>query len=125
VTAAVVAGVLLGAVLLVSGASKLASAGWPAQAHGLGAPPWTVPVVPWTELVLGALVASGLGRPWPALAAVALLGAFTTLLAVRLAQGRRPPCACFGRFSARPISAWSVVRNLVLIGLGLVAALAS
>jgi hypothetical protein len=46
------------------------------------------------------------------------------LLAVRLKEGRRPPCACFGPWSARPIGPGSIARNVALIALALLAALA-
>jgi len=124
VTIAAVAGVLLGAVLLLSGAAKLASgARWPAQAEALGAPAAAVAVVPWLEVGLGALLVTGVWRPVVALAAAAMLLVFTVLLVVRLAQGRRPPCACFGAWSTRPVGPGSVVRNVVLIALALIAAL--
>ena len=112
-----VAAVVLGVALLVAGGAKLASRTWPADARGLGAPGWSVPVVPWVELVLGALLVVGVLRPLVAIATALLLVAFTVLLSARLARGERPPCACFGRLSTRPISWWSVVRNLVLVGL--------
>jgi hypothetical protein len=67
---------------------------------------------------------SGVWRPVVALAAGAMLLVFTVLLVVRLAQGRRPPCACFGAWSTRPVGPGSVVRNVVLIALALIAALA-
>ena len=124
-SAGAVASVVLGLVLLVSGAAKLASPAWPVQARDLGAPGWAVPVVPWVEVALGAVLAVGLGRPWTALAAAALLAAFTLVVGVALARGQRPPCACFGRFSQRPISGWTVVRNVVLIAIAAVAAAAS
>jgi uncharacterized membrane protein YphA (DoxX/SURF4 family) len=119
---AAVAAAVLGAVLMASGGAKLASRSWPQQAGELGAPPWSVPVVPWVELAVGALLVVQLARPLVALVAVALIAVFTVVLVVRLAQGRHPPCACFGRFSARPIGPWSVVRNVVLIGLAALAA---
>jgi hypothetical protein len=50
-----------------------------------------------------------------------LLVVFSVLLVRRLAEGRRPPCACFGGFSTRPIGPWSVVRNAVLVGLAIIA----
>ena len=122
-TVAVVAGVVLGAVLLLSGAAKLAAGPrWAAQAATLGAPAVAVPVLPWVEVGLGALLITGVWRPVVALAAAALLGAFTMLLVVRLVQGRRPPCACFGAWSTRPIGVGAVARNVVLIALALLAA---
>ncbi len=124
-TLAEVAGVVLGAVLLVSGAAKLvAGPRWAAQAAELGSPAVAVAVVPWLELGLGALLVAGVWRTEVALAAALMLGAFTVLLVVRLAQGRRPPCACFGAWSARPVGPGAVVRNVVLIALALLAATA-
>ena len=117
------AGAVVGAVLLASGVLKAISPQWPAQAAALGAPGWAIPIVPWVELGLGALLVPGVGRPWSALAAAALLVSFTALLVIRLASGgTRPPCACFGRLSTRPVGPGSVVRNVVLVGLALVAA---
>ncbi len=57
--------------------------------------------------------------------AVALLGAFTVLLVVKLARGERPPCACFGSWTAAPIGPANVVRNLVLVAVAVAAALLS
>jgi hypothetical protein len=79
--------------------------------------------VPWVELALGALLVAGVARPAVALAAAAMLSAFTVVLVVRLAEGRRVPCACFGARSTKPIGIGSVLRNLVLIAVALVAAL--
>jgi hypothetical protein len=73
--------------------------------------------VPWIEVGLGALLVVQWSRPLVAALAAALLLVFSALLVVRLAQGRRPPCACFGGFSTRPIGPWSVVRNVALVGL--------
>ncbi len=115
-----VAGVVLGVVLLLAGAGKLASPTWPEQARVLGAPRPAAIGVPWLEVVLGALLAVGVARRAVAAVAAGLLGVFTVLLVVRLAQGRRPPCACFGGRTPRPIGPLSVVRNLALVGLAAV-----
>ena len=104
------AAVVVGVVLMLSGAAKLFAPAWPAQAAELGAPRWAVPVVPWVEVVLGSLLAAGVGRPATAWLAAVLLTVFTVLVAVRLAQGRRPPCACFGRLSTRSIGAGTILR---------------
>jgi uncharacterized membrane protein YphA (DoxX/SURF4 family) len=118
------AGLVLGAVLLVAGIAKRADREWPQDAAAIGAPAWAVPVVPWLELVLGAVLVSGLWRPVAAGAAGAVLLAFTALLLVNLARGRHPPCACFGARSRRPIGPWSVARNVALVALAAVAAVA-
>jgi hypothetical protein len=68
-------------------------------------------------VVVGALLLVQLQRSLFSWAAVALFAAFTLLLAVRLAQGKRPHCACFGSLSASPIGAQHVVRNVVFITL--------
>jgi hypothetical protein len=119
-----VAGVVVGAVLLVSGVLKLAAPAWPDQAAELGAPRWTVPVVPWVEIALGAALVAGVARPVAGVLAAGLLAAFTVLLVARLREGRRPPCACFGRLSRRPLGWGSVARNVVLVAAALLAATA-
>lgn len=116
------AALVLGAVFVLSGVTKLARpALWEAQAHDLGAPRAAVTVLPGLELALGALLVVQWQRA--ALAAVAgvLLVAFTALLAVRIAQGRRPPCACFGSLSARPIGWRHLARNAVLLAVAVMA----
>jgi len=55
--------------------------------------------------------------------AVALLAAFTTLIAGRLMAGHRDACGCFGAWSRNPLSWRDIVRNLVLTGLGVVSTL--
>ena len=51
---------------------------------------------------------------------LATLLIFTGLIARRLAQGRHPPCACFGAWSAKPLGPGHLVRNGVLIVLAVV-----
>jgi hypothetical protein len=46
------------------------------------------------------------------------------LILRRLAEGQRPPCACFGAWSTKPLGRGHVVRNLGFIGLAVVALLA-
>lgn len=120
---ALLASIVLGGAFLVAGGSKLAAGpAWPAQASALGAPAVVVPVLPWAELAIGAALVLQLGRPLAASAASVLLVAFSGLIALRLSQGRRPSCACFGAWSAKPIGASHLLRNaalLVLAGLSL------
>ena len=123
-TAAFVASIVVGAALVLAGASKLAARDtWPSQARGLGAPDLVIPLLPWLEIVVGALLIAQVARPVMATIAIALLLAFTALLVVNLRQGRRPPCACFGAWSAKPIGAGHIARNLALIALAVIAAL--
>ncbi len=112
----VVASLVLGAVFIVSGVTKIASpAQWRTQSADLGVPAPIATVVPFLELAVGALLVSQLVRSLAALAAGVLLIAFTILLVVRIAQGRRPPCACFGALSTKPIGWGNVVRNVVFL----------
>jgi uncharacterized membrane protein YphA (DoxX/SURF4 family) len=118
---ALVASVLLGAAFLVAGGSKLAAGqAWPVEADGLGAPSFAIPTLPWIELVVGAALIFQILPPIPAIAALALLVAFSGLIVARLKEGKRPPCACFGAWSAKPIGPAHLVRNGALIVLGLV-----
>tara|TARA_B110000014_G_scaffold76865_1_gene52598 strand:+ start:383 stop:766 length:384 start_codon:yes stop_codon:yes gene_type:complete len=55
--------------------------------------------------------------------AVALLVAFTTLIAGRLVAGQRHACGCFGTWSQRSLSWRDLARNTALVALGVVAAL--
>lgn len=117
-----VASVLLGVVFLVSGGSKIAAGpAWPEQAAGLGAPSIVVPVLPWVEIVLGAILVMQVAPVAAAATALVVLAAFTVLIIRRLAQGRHPPCACFGAWSAKPLGAGHVVRNAVFMVLGVLA----
>lgn len=117
----VVASVVLGLVFLVSGGSKIAAGpAWASQAQGIGAPMFVVPVLPWVEIVLGAVLAMQLAPVGAAATALVLLMAFTSLIVRRLAQGRHPPCACFGSWSAKPLGAGHVVRNVGFILLAVV-----
>jgi hypothetical protein len=50
-----------------------------------------------------------------------MLVAFTALIVRRLAEGKRPPCACFGAWSAKPLGIGHVARNGALIGLATLA----
>lgn len=124
-TVGVVAAVVVAVVLLVAGISKLSSPHrWRDEASDLGVHVAVATPVPYVEVVLGALLLVQLQRSIVAWVALALFVGFTALLVVRLAQGRRPRCACFGSLSAAPIGVSHVVRNLLFIALALVAALA-
>lgn len=114
----VVASLVLGAVFVVSGVTKVAApTQWRAQSADLGVPGPVATVVPFVELAVGALLVAQLARSFAAMVAALLLVAFTFLLIVRLAQGRRPPCACFGTLSTKPIGWTNVVRNVVFLAL--------
>lgn len=121
----VVAALLLGAAFVLAGAAKLAAGRiWPVQAAALGAPSWSAGPLPWVELVLGAVLISNVVRRPAAILALALLIAFSSLVIARLREGRHPPCACFGAWTARPLGPGHLVRNGLLVVLAVVAAVA-
>lgn len=116
-----VASVLLGVAFVVAGGSKLAAGqAWSVQAHDLGAPRFLIPTLPWLELCVGGSLIVQLLEPVPAVVAIVMLIGFTALIGVRLQQGRRPVCACFGNWSAKPIGPAHLARNAALMLLGLI-----
>ena len=120
------ASAVLGAVFLISGILKVsAPQQWRVQSAALGVARPIAAVVPYAELVVGALLVTQIARRVVALAALALLCGFTALLVLRLVQGRRPPCACFGAWTTKPIGWRNVVRNAVLLALAAVVALSA
>jgi uncharacterized membrane protein YphA (DoxX/SURF4 family) len=119
---AAVAAIILGLAFLVAGVSKLAAGRrWPAMAAEMGVPARVAIAVPWLELALGGTLVARLAMPVPAVAAIVVLAAFTVVIVRRLAAGDRPPCACFGAWSARPLGRGHVARNAALIALAVAA----
>ena len=80
--------------------------------------------MPFVEIVVGSLLVGQIARREVAVFAAALLLAFTILLVVRLVQGRRPPCACFGAWTTKPIGWGNVARNVAFIVVATALALA-
>jgi uncharacterized membrane protein YphA (DoxX/SURF4 family) len=118
----VVSSIALGAVMCLAGGSKLRMGrAWREQARGMGAPIWTAPFVPWVEILLGALLVVQVWTSLFAFLAVVLLTAFTLLIMMNLSQDKHPVCACFGAWSAGPLSTKHVMRNGVLIAIGAIA----
>jgi uncharacterized membrane protein YphA (DoxX/SURF4 family) len=121
-----VARIALGVVFVVAGGSKVASGrAWPAQAAQLDVPHTVAIGVPWLELIVGALVAVGVVEPWPVVAALVLLVLFTAVLVRTLRTGRRPPCACFGTWTATPVGWSNVWRNAAFLALAVVVLVSS
>lgn len=120
--AATVAAVVVGVTFVAAGVLKLADGpAWTRQAADLGVRRPVAVAVPWVEVVVGATLVAQVARPWPALAAVAMLVAFTVVVVRRILDGSRPPCACFGSRSSRPLGPRQVVRNVGLLALAVVA----
>jgi uncharacterized membrane protein YphA (DoxX/SURF4 family) len=118
----VVASVVVGLLFVLAGASKLAiGPAWTEQARGFGAPRWAAPVVPWVELAIGAALVAQLARPFPAIAAIAMLVVFSVLIARHLRAGRAPTCACFGAWSAKPVGPGHLARNAAFLAVAVLA----
>lgn len=120
-----VASIVVGLVLLVAAVLKLLEGPlWLKQAADMDVVRPLAQMVPYVELLIGASLVLQVLQPWPAVAAVAVFVVFTIVVALRLLDGSRPPCACFGSRSTRPLGPYHVVRNLGFIALALVAATA-
>ena len=118
----VAARVVVGLVLLAAGALKARDRRWPTDAARFGLPRAAALVLPWVEVVVGALLVAQFGGRWTAGAALVLLVAFTAAVASKVASGATVPCACFGSLSHAPVSSRTLARNAVLIGLAIVGA---
>ena len=77
--------------------------------------------LPLAELVTAVALVALAGSPVPAFVAVGLLALFTGAVLANLAQGRHPPCPCFGASSSAPVSARTIVRNGWLLALAVLA----
>jgi len=128
--AVLAARVLLAAVFAVAGATKLRDRDGTASAlaeFGLprGATRPVASVLPIVELAVAiALLFDPVAREAGVVAAL-LLAAFTAGIANALRQGRAPDCGCFGNLSTRPVSGWTVARNVALLAVALFVALSS
>src|SRR5215207_6312552 len=98
---------------------------WMKQSADMDVPRALAFPVPYVELVLGVLLVTQLFSPWPAIAAAALLLAFTVVIVRRIRDGSRPPCSCFGARSTRPLGAIHVLRNLGLLAVAAIAMVAA
>ena len=117
-----IASIALGAVFVVAGVTKLAAGPtWIAQARQMGATQVVATAVPGVELVVGALLVTGIAMPAPAIAAIVLLVACTVVIARQLVAGRHPSCACFGTWSTRPLGEAHLLRNAGFIALAVLA----
>jgi hypothetical protein len=118
--------IVLAGVLAVAAVAKIADRrALPGQLRAMGmAEPWNVrlaTVLPIVELAVAVALVGALHSPVPAIAAVGLLAAFTVFLVAGARRG--VPCPCFGavRTASAGTAAGAVVRNGVLMALGVVA----
>ena len=118
----IIAGIVVGGALVIAGVIKLQEGpAWIKQAADMGVKRPLARVVPYVEIVVGILAALPWLHPWSALLALALLLAFTVVIVLRLLDGTRPPCACFGSRSKKPLSYEHVLRNVALLAIGALA----
>ena len=68
------------------------------------------------EIILGAMLVVGVGTPWTSIGAEVLLAMFTIamLRVMRRLVSQRPTCACFGRWTSRPVDTSSFKESVLL-----------
>ena len=76
--------------------------------------------LPWVELVAGvSLIVSNIFRSAAMRIVLALLFVYTAAIAVVITKGMEVPCGCFsGGLAQDAVSAWTILRNAVIICLG-------
>lgn len=129
--AAIAAPLLLSAVLLLSGGSKILRPGDAERAFAALRVPHvlsTAPVLrahPWVELTLavGLITLPGPANVVVAVLALALFTAYLVLVWRAQARGEQAPCNCFGGIGSGRIDRWTVARNLLLVAVALLALL--
>ena len=110
----------LAAVLLLAGITKLfspAATRDSAQAFGLprALARLVAPLLPLLELATALLLLGDRTATVGSWLAVALMAAFTLVVALAVARRRSVACNCFGTFSAEPVSRRTLVRNVALL----------
>lgn len=106
-----------GALFIFSGISKLiARATFRQTLNGLSFLPSrsiapTAMILPWLEIGIGSLLILGVLTRYITWGALALLIAFSLVAVGAVLRGVAVPCACFGEFSAHPLSWRTVARN--------------
>jgi hypothetical protein len=107
---------LVGSVIAIAGALKIVNrAQWIRDANAQHLWPAVTHVLPFLELLLGALLIVLPPHAFVLGSATLLLLIFTTYLVALIASKSNVPCACFGSRSSRPPSGRDVLRNLALM----------
>lgn len=120
----ITARVVIGAVLIVAGISKLRTRTWGMLALESGTPRLVVITLPAVECLLGVALVLQLGLPWLPWFAVGLFVAFAGVVIQRVWSGSKAGCNCFGsKRSQEPADRMTVLRNLVLLVVALAGAL--
>lgn len=111
--------VVLAAVFLVAGVTKLADRRGTRQGIAeFGVPmalaaPFAI-LLPFVELAVAAALVPAATAWFGALGALGLLVVFLAGIAVNLARGRKPECHCFGQLYSRPVGWTTLIRNALL-----------
>jgi peroxiredoxin/uncharacterized membrane protein YphA (DoxX/SURF4 family) len=110
---------LLAAVFLLAGASKLVDPlGFRKALRGFGLPPALarpmVVLLPLLELAVAAALVPARLAWYGARGALALLTAFMIAVGIAMIRGRKPDCHCFGQLHSAPVGWPTLVRNGVL-----------
>ncbi|MBB5913689.1 peroxiredoxin [Nocardia transvalensis] len=119
--------VTVAAVFGLSAWGKLADRAGTRKAVGdFGVPLRWAPGVAWALPGVEAVLAVAVLPPWTAVpaavAAALLLVVFTAAVIRLLRSGKRPPCSCFGTVTSAPIGWGTVLRNILLLAVTVVAA---
>ncbi len=72
-------------------------------------------LIPYVEMITGALLMVGLFTPWAAASAFLTLLSFTLAIGWNLARGHHPDCHCFGNLFSEELSGMLVIRNTALM----------
>jgi uncharacterized membrane protein YphA (DoxX/SURF4 family) len=113
---------VVAAVFAIAGIAKLIDrdgARQAVRAFGLPRPLVTTvaALLPVGELAVAVAMARRASAVVGAIAALFLLGAFMTAIAISLSHGRQPDCRCFGQVHSAPVTAKTLVRNAVVAAL--------
>lgn len=94
------------------------------EIQGLGVPARVAPTLgialPLVESAIALLLVL-VPQRWPVLVAGAFLALMTALIARAVLRGTPVPCRCFGGLSTRPLSWWTLGRNLGFLALAALA----
>lgn len=118
-TVLLIARLVMAAVFVVAGASKLLDRSGTREAVvGFGVPKeFASPVailLPWVELGTAVLLVVPATSWWGGLLALVLLAVFTAAVSASLGRGRAPACRCFGQLTPSPVNTLTIVRNALL-----------
>ncbi len=118
-----IAAIVVGAVFLLAGASKVVNMSqWLRDANSQAVWKPVAVVIPFVELILGGCLVGLPVSPIVLGLSTALLLVFTAFLIAQIRVSSDVPCACFGSFLRRPPSGKDVLRNVAFMALLFVSA---